>query len=371
MTREVDLIEEVARVDGLERLPATLPARRGAYGVLEPAQKLRRRVEDALAARWLFEIAGWSFADPSVPERLRLAPDDRRRKLVTLANPLSSAQSTLRTGLVGSLLDAARHNVTRGATDVRLFELGAVYFAEQHPATPPEVIANTHGPLPEDAARGAAAERAHAASLPTEELHAGALLTGTARPATWREPDPPPADFSAAKGVLEAVAETLRVPLRFEPLQEPFLHPARAARVLAGGQDAGWVGELHPRVAETWELPGGAAFEVDLAVVFAAAPSELLYEDVTSFPALRRDLAVVSDLRSDVLVDAIRGQAPLLENVEIFDVYTGPQVGEGMQSVALHLSFRAPDRTLTDAEVDEQMAAIRKALADLGAEFRA
>ncbi|HEX3318051.1 MAG TPA: phenylalanine--tRNA ligase subunit beta, partial [Solirubrobacteraceae bacterium] len=265
VTREVDLIEEVARIDGLERLPATLPARRGAYGVLTPAQRLRRATEDALAARHLHEIAGWSFADPAVPDRLRLAPDDPRRATVTLANPLSSAQSTLRTTLLASLLDAARHNAARGASDLRLFELGAVYFDQQHSAAPPEAVAAGQGPLPEDAGRRAAAERAHAATLPTERLHAAAVLTGAARPPTWRDPEPPQADFYAAKGVLEGVAATLRVPVRLEPTDgEPFLHPGRAARVLVAGELAGWLGELHPAVSEAWELPPAAAFEVDL-----------------------------------------------------------------------------------------------------------
>jgi phenylalanyl-tRNA synthetase beta chain len=118
--------------------------------------------------------------------------------------------------------------------------------------------------------------------------------------------------------------------------------------VLAGGAVAGWLGELHPAVAAAWELPGGAAFEVDHDVLFAAAPAELAYEDVTSFPAVRRDLAVVTQHPSALIVDAIRGQAPLLETVKIFDVYT-----------------------LTDEEVDKQVDAITQALAKLGAELRA
>jgi phenylalanyl-tRNA synthetase beta chain len=375
VTREVDLIEEVARVDGLERLPATLPPRRGAYGVLTSEQRLRRRAEDALAARNLFEVAGWSFASPDLPDRLRLPAGDRRRKLVTLSNPLSSAQSVMRPTLLGSLLDLARHNVAHGAGDVRLFELGAVYFDEQHPAAPPEATANGHGPLPSDTERRAAAERAHAATLPTERLHAGAVLSGAARPRTWRDPEPPPVDYFAAKGVLEALAATLRVPLSFEPTSdEPFLHPARAARVHAGGEPAGWLGELHPAVAEAWELPPAAGFEVDLETLFAAAPGTAAYQDVTSFPDVRRDLAVVAaqDVPSARIVAAIRDASPLLESVQVFDVYTGPQVGEGRRSLALHLTFRAPDRTLTDEEVDREVAAITKALHEqLEAELRA
>ncbi|MFL5876509.1 MAG: phenylalanine--tRNA ligase subunit beta [Solirubrobacteraceae bacterium] len=374
VTREVDLIEEVARVDGVEKLPATLPARRGAYGVLTPVQQLRRRTEDALAARRLDELAGWSFTAPDLPDRLRLAADDPRRAAVVLANPLSSAQSVMRTTLLGSLLDGARHNVTHGARDVRLFELGAVYLAAQHPAAPPEATAPGHGPVAGDAERRAAAQRAHAATLPTERLHAAAVLTGAARPATWREPEPPQADFFAAKGVLEGVAETLRVPLRFEPAgAEPFLHPARAARVLAAGEPAGWLGELHPAVAEAWELPPAAAFEVDLDVLFAGAPDALLYEDVISFPAVHRDLAIVvpEAVPAAEVVETIRTASPLLERVDIFDVYTGEQVGPGRKSLALHLTFRTSDRTLRDEEVDRQIEDIVGALRKLGGELRA
>ncbi|MFL5903099.1 MAG: phenylalanine--tRNA ligase subunit beta [Solirubrobacteraceae bacterium] len=374
VTREVDLIEEVARVDGVEKLPATLPARRGAYGVLTPVQRLRRRTEDALAARRLDELAGWSFTAHDLPDRLRLAADDPRRAAVVLANPLSSAQSVMRTTLLGSLLDGARHNVTHGARDVRLFELGAVYLAAQHPAAPPEATAPGHGPVAGDAERRAAAQRAHAATLPTERLHAAAVLTGAARPATWREPEPPQADFFAAKGVLEGVAETLRVPLRFEPAgAEPFLHPARAARVLAAGEPAGWLGELHPGVAAAWELPPATAFEVDLDVLFAGAPDALLYEDVISFPAVHRDLAIVvpEAVPAAEVVETIRTASPLLERVDIFDVYTGEQVGPGRKSLALHLTFRTSDRTLRDEEVDRQIEDIVGALRKLGGELRA
>jgi phenylalanyl-tRNA synthetase beta chain len=373
VTREIDLIEEVARVDGFERLPATLPARRGAYGVLTSAQRLRRNIEDALAARGLYEVAGWSFTAPDLPDRLRLPSGDPRRRLVALANPLSSTQSVLRPTLLGSLLDTARHNLARGATDLRLFEIGAVYIDEQHPAAPPAATADGEGPLASDTKRRADAERAHAATLPTERLRAGAILVGAGRPATWRDPEPPPADFYAAKGVLEAVAATLRVPLAFEPTDDqPFLHPARAARALAGGRPVGWLGELHPAVAAEWELPRAAVFEVELEALFQAAPGLPVYEDVTSFPAVHRDLAIVvpEDVAAAGVLGVLEGSA-LTESVGVFDVYRGPQVGADRKSLAVHVSFRAPDRTLTDEEVDREVAAVTEKLRALGGELRA
>ncbi len=127
VTREADLIEEVARMDGLDGLPATLPKRRGAYGVLSAEQRLRRRAVDALIGRGLYESVGWTFTSPATSERLRLAADDPRSAAPVVENPLSEEQSRLRTTLLGSLLDSAAHNVARGLSDLRLLEVGTVF----------------------------------------------------------------------------------------------------------------------------------------------------------------------------------------------------------------------------------------------------
>lgn len=345
VVREVDLIEEVARIDGLERLPATLPTRRTGGGRLSAAQRRRRAASDALAARGCFEIAGWSFVEAGEPARLRLAAGDPRAEPVVLENPMSEEHAVMRTTLLGSLLGAARHNRARGAEVPALFEAGAVYLPGGD-------------------------------GLPREPQHLAALLCGPARPPTWREPEPPPADVFAAKGLLAGVLDTLRVPWAAEAAGEPFLHPGRAARVtLAGGEPIGWVGELHPRVAAGWDLEGGAAFEIDLGAAIAAAPGDAAYAEVTAFPEVRQDLAVVvSDEvpAARVLAVARGAGGPELERAEVFDVYRGPQAGEGRVSLALRLAFRAADRTLTDEEAAERREAILAALAaELGAEARA
>jgi phenylalanyl-tRNA synthetase beta chain len=142
--------------------------------------------------------------------------------------------------------------------------------------------------------------------------------------------------------------------------------------VLAAGEPAGWIGELHPSVAEAWELPGGSAFEVDLAVLFAAAPGPPAYEDVTSYPAVHRDLAlVVPEAVPAATVLAVLAASALADDVGVFDVYRGPQVGEDRKSLAIHISFRAPDRTLTDADVDREVAALTEQLGAIGGELRA
>ncbi|MGI8594233.1 MAG: phenylalanine--tRNA ligase subunit beta [Solirubrobacteraceae bacterium] len=361
VTREADLVEEVSRVDGLENLPVTIPATRSAPGAeprpagLTERQRLRRRAQDALAAAGLHEILGWAFADPGVIDRLRLGADDPRREVVVLANPMSADQSVLRTMLLGSLLDAARHNTARNPGAVRLFEAGTVYLSTGAESSPSAT--DTAG-LP------SATDRA---GLPREPFHVGVLLAGPARPSTWREPDPPRADVFAAKGVLGRLLDDLRASWSVKAASEPFLHPGASAAVVVQGEKVGWLGELHPLVARAWDLDQGAAgFELDLEAVCQRIEGRVeRYHDVTSFPAVREDLAVtVAEhvAAGDVVGVVLRAGAPELTHAEVFDVYRGEQAGEGRTSLALALEFRAPDRTLTDEEVAQRRGAIVAAL---------
>jgi phenylalanyl-tRNA synthetase beta chain len=355
VTREADVIEEIARLWGLEKLPSTLPARRGATGRLDAGQRLRRRAEDALAAAGLYEAVGWSFAAPDLLERLRVAGDPRHAP-VRLRNPMSEEQSQLRTTLLGSLLDSLRRNRSRGAHDVRLFEYGNVYLAQ-----------------PREGERTAAELRSE--PLPEERRRLGALLTGALRPATWLEPAPPQAGFFAAKAVLAALLTALRLDWTVERATEPFLHPGRAAQVLVGGEPAGWLGELHPAVAAAWDLETVAGFELHWAVLERhAAAREAGYEDLVSFPAVRQDIAVVvpEDVAAADVVATVRAAGgALLRGVEVFDVYRGEQAGAGRTSLALRLEFRAADRTLTDEDVAQRRAKIVAALTEkLGGELR-
>jgi phenylalanyl-tRNA synthetase beta chain len=345
VTREADLIEEVSRLDALDKLPATLPSRHDAYGQLTPRQKLRRRASDALIAQGLYEIVGWSFTAPDVAERLRLAD----APVVGLENPMSTEQAQLRTTLLSSLLDIARRNLAHGTSTVRLFEAGAVY-------------------LPDGQGR-----------QPAEPYHLGAVVVGAVRPATWHDPDPRSADFFAAKGVLEGVLDTLRVPFAVHASTHPFLHPGRSASVLVGdeSQPVGWIGEVHPVVAAAWDIRETvAAFELDLDAVAPHALAETMYEDLTSFPEVREDLAVIVDdaVTAERVVEVVRGAGgPLLSRVDVFDVYRdASRIGAGNVSLALRLAYRAPDRTLTDEEVAERREAITAALAgELGGRVRA
>jgi phenylalanyl-tRNA synthetase beta chain len=357
VTREVDLIEEVARIDGLEKLPATLPARRGAVGLLSHAQRVRRASEDALVGRGLHEVVGWSFTDPGLLDRLRLPENHMLRQVVKLENPMSETQSTMRPTLLGSLLDAARHNVARNGPDVAIFESGAVY--RTHPPSAPD------------------------GDTPVEEHHAlGALLTGALggrASKSWRG-ERTEADFFAVKALLEGVLDKFHVAWSVRPAGDwPFLHPGRSAEVLAGGGEGaeivrlGFVGEVHPLVAAEWDLERTAVFAIDLGKLAAAAPPVPAFAPFASVPSLRQDLAVV--LPDDVAAGRVLEQVKkaggeMLDDVSVFDVYTGPQVGDGRRSLALALSFRDQEQTLTDEDVAPARAKIVAALGELGGELR-
>ncbi len=353
VTREIDLIEEVARIDGLEGLPATLPARRGAVGLLTPAQRVRRAAEDVMVGRGLYEVVGWSFADPALLDRLRLPAGHELRRVIALENPLSESQSILRPTIVGSLLDAARHNAARNGPDLALFESGTVYRARR--------------------------EDAGEAATPVDEHHAlGALLSGRLAPRSWRG-EARTADFFAAKALLEALLEHLHVQWWVNPGEWPFLHPGRSAAVCARSADGaqelwlGLLGELHPLVAREWDLERTAVFAVDVGKLARAAPETVSFAAFPAVPPLRQDIAVVLPLQvpADELLARVReAGGDTLDEVAMFDVYEGKQLGEGRRSLALALTFRAPDRTLTDEDVAPLRERIVAAVSALGGELR-
>ncbi len=366
VTREADLIEEVARLGDLDtQLPSTLPATPERVGRLSREQRLRRRAEDAMQGLGADEIIGWSLGDPESADRLLLPQGDRRRELVVLSNPLSGELSALRPMLLGSLLEAARLNLSRGAARVSLFESGHVYLRQ---GTPGELGEELAGVFPGD----------HPAPL-SEPHRIGHLAAGEPA-ASWRGEARAP-DLFTAKATLESLCAQLGVEATLEPAEEPFLHPGRSARVLvsprAGGAPplvAGWIGELHPVVARAWDLEGGACFEIDLAPLIAVSDwGEERYEDVTTFPALNQDIAVVvpEDIPANRVREAVlEGGGELLRTAEVFDLYRGEQLGEGQKSLALHLSFQAPDRTLTEEEVGALRERVVEALAAIEGSLR-
>ncbi|MDP9277174.1 MAG: phenylalanine--tRNA ligase subunit beta, partial [Actinomycetota bacterium] len=358
VSREVDLIEEVGRIHGYdEHLPSTLPESVGQGGRLSREQSLRRRTEDVMRDLGFDAVVNLSLTDPGMPARLRLPDADLRREPIRVSNPLSLDHSQLRTTLLGSLLDAARYNLAHGAERAALYESGRAYLREG------------------DGAGGVLGGHfAGDRPPPAHEPHRiGCLAVGPMTPQSWRGADAA-ADFFALKGALEALAAQLGAELEVEQGSEPFLHPGRSATVLLGGAKAGWIGELHPLVCRQWDLEAAAGFEIGLGeLAQAASLGREQYEDVTSFPAVRQDLAAVvgEDVPAAKVRDAVlAGGGELLRSAEVFDLYRGEQVGEGRKSLALRLTFRAPDRTLTDDEVAGLREQIRSQLAELGGSIR-
>lgn len=305
------------------------------------------------------EIVAWSFTSASALDDLLLPPGHDARAAVEIGNPIASDQAVMRTLLLGGLLQAGRASASHGAEGLRLFESGRIYM----PSTP-------------EPARGGGPEAGEfdGRQLPPvyEEHRLAALLVGPS-PRGWRA-QPGPADFFAAKGVLEGLLGSIGVEASFGPLEEPFLQPGRAASVSIGGVIAGWVGEPHPKVIANWGLPGSAAFEIALApVVGAATAGAEEYREPPGFPPVREDLSVVVDEQTPaerVLGAVVDAGSPLLDAAEVADVYESSDLGPGRRSLTLRLVFRAEDKTLSDAEVAELRAAIIGAVEAIGGEVR-
>jgi phenylalanyl-tRNA synthetase beta chain len=350
LEREVDLIEEVARIHGLDRLPSTLPARRFGHGGLDPSQRYRRTVEDLLVGAGLTEVINYGFTDDRWPDRLRLAEDDPLRRAVRIANPLSVEQSMMRTLLLPGLLETARRNLSVREERVHVFEIGRVFL----PAGP---------------------------GLPREDLHCGLLCLGPWEPDTWLRSGVS-VDYFLIKGILERLSRRLHVTLRYEPLASgganglPFLHPGRSALLVSEeGSTLGWLGEVHPLVLQAHELRGpAAAAEFDLEGLIALAAEVPLFRDLLAYPPVEQDLALVVDKSvpaADLLVAVREAAGPLLEEVRVFDLYEGAQIPAGKKSLALRLSFRSAERTLSEAEVNTLRAKMLDRLRErLGAELR-
>jgi len=359
VTREVDLVEEVGRIHGYAKnLPASLPSTSGQAGRLTREQHLRRRAEDVMRDLGFDAVVDLSLTDPGMPGRLRIADGDVRAEPIRVSNPLSAEHSVERTAVIGSLLDAASYNRAHGAERVALFESGRAYLREGSSPHEGVLAGKFVGRRPAPA---------------YEPWRIGAVAAGPIRPGSWRS-EMARADFYSVKAVLEALGRQLGAAIEVVPGEEPFLHPGRSGRVLVEGEDAGWIGEIHPLVCREWDLESAAAFEVDLAPLVAASPvGDESYEDVITYPAVNQDVAVVIDesvpaaeVRSAVLV----GGGELLRSAEVFDLYRGEQVGEGRKSLALRLTFRAPDRTLTDEEAGERRKAIEAAVERIGGSLR-
>ena len=349
---EEDLVEELVRTRGYDAIPETLPAAAVRTPAEGPEAGAVARIREALEAAGFSEAINFSFvAEPDLaPLRYDVAVGDGTALAlgIALKNPISAELSLMRTGLVPSLLKNAARNRAQRVDDVRLYELARVY----HPAP---VEAEGDAPTLED-------------------LRVAGVLLGRRAPAGWTG-GADAVDFYDAKAATEAVLQGLGVAgARWEAGGESWLHPRVAATVRAAdGERFGWVGELHPRVAKAFDLPRGVlAFELRVEALARHGAPVPRYHAIPSLPAVLRDLAVLvaEPVTAEAVLAAVR-EEPLVAEAAIFDVYRGAPIPAGRKNLALAISYRAADRTLTDAEAEAAHGRIVARLAArLGAELR-
>jgi phenylalanyl-tRNA synthetase beta chain len=340
---EDDLVEEIARVWGYERIPSTLPS--GALALTRRPRHMvaRDTVRRVLTGAGCHEAVSLSLTDPAHLRHLGLAPDDPR--VVRLQNPLATDRSVMRPTLLFGLLEALATNVRRQMPDVRLFEIGRVF------------------------------EGRGAGVLPREDTRVGVVLTGLRAPRAWHTPRARVDVFDVA-GAVEGLVEALgRGEVSVGPATAPYLEDGRAATVVVQGAPVGIVGELHPDVQKAFDLsmPVFVA-ELSLDAIEALPGRAIQYRPLARHPGIQRDLAVVlpAEVASAEVGRAIEAiRPPWLRRVALFDVYEGAQVGPGRKSLAYALLYQADDRTLTDAEVNRAHGEVVERLrAELGAEVR-
>lgn len=350
LTDPADLVEEVIRLVGYDRIPAHLPTAPAGYG-LTREQRLRRRAGVTLAGMGVVDVLTYPFTGVGDLDALLLTAGDLRRRAPRLANPLSDEQPLLRTTLLPGLLAAARRNISRGMDDLAVSEIGRVFVLRDHQR--PEL--GIDPPRPGVATRPSASDLDLLEGLlPDQPYHVAAVLSGLRDPRGWwgagRE-----ASWSDAVALAVALGEALGVRIAVRQGSDAPFHPGRTAALVVGDQVVGHAGELHPRVVAAFDMPARTcAMELDLDAVVAHAVDTAAAPDVGAQPLAKEDIALVvaeSVPAADVEQAIREGAGDLCEDVRLFDVYVGPQVPQGHRSLAFALRLRAPDRTLSAEDI--------------------
>lgn len=330
ITREIDLVEEVARVYGYHHIGTTLPRGPITQGRKNREQKLQDLAREIMVSCGLCEAVTYSFINPGSLDKLRLDPGDPLREAIPLSNPLSEEQGIMRTTLAANLLQVLHYNLNRNQYDQGIFELGSVF-------------------LPGKALSPA--------SLPRERSTLALALMGDYQDRGWKG-EPVPADFFLLKGMVELLLDRLGInDYQFVPVHYPLFHPTRAAELRVAGEKAGILGEVHGKVITAFDLEDRVYLgELDYALISQRASLEVDFKALPRFPAVLRDMALVvkeevpaGDLAGEIL--AAGGE--LVEGLKLFDLYRGDQVPPGHKSLAYSIVYRAPGRTLTDGEVNQ------------------
>ncbi|MDG3012119.1 phenylalanine--tRNA ligase subunit beta [Rhodococcus sp. D2-41] len=363
LTLPADLVEEVLRLEGLDVIPSIVPAAPSGRG-LSAQQRRRRAVGVALALGGYVEVLPTPFLPAAVFDTWGLDADDPRRTTTTVLNPLESDRPELATTLIPGLLEVLARNVSRGQRDLSLYGIAQVVLPGPDTAPVPALPVDRR-PTEEQIAQ-------LLGSLPDQPVRVGAVLTGLREPAGPWGPGRV-ADATDAFAAAEIVARAAGVELRLRSAQYLPWHPGRCAELVVGGVVVGHAGELHPAVLERAGLPPRTcAMEIDLTAL--PIVESLPAPQVSAFPAVLQDVAVVVDESvpaADVAAALRSGAGELLEDLRLFDVFTGEQLGAGRKSLAFALRFRAMDRTLTEDEASAARdAAVAAAAQSVGAQLR-
>lgn len=339
ITREIDLIEEIARVHGYDNIPTTLPKGDIPIPALNKSTEVRKRIKHFLLGSGMMEAVNYSFCHPNCFDKVRLAADNPLRQALQLKNPLSPEMSILRTTLLPSLLENAQHNHNHQINSIALFEISTVFIQGEEPN------------------------------------RVAGILAGEIGGGVYGDPYQPP-DFFDIKGTLEGILEVCGITdYKLQKTEDPTFHPGRNAAVLFGDKRIGILGEAHPTVLENYELPYKAyLFELDLDVVADAADFSKRFEPIPIYPSVQRDLAIVVDkeMQSDIPIDIIYSiGGELVESVRLFDLYVGDQIPENKKSLAYTITYHSATETLTDKAVNDlHNKVVQRLNQELGAELR-
>lgn len=350
-----DLTEEIARLVGYDKIPATLPVAPPGRG-LTRVQQQRRRLIQALADFGLTEVLAYPFVSKAANDTFGVSEEGAARSAVKLANPISEEHGYLRTSILPGLIEVAKRNHSRGFRDLALFESGLVFLPGESVGTasiPPLGIKPSDEVL-DDLFDG----------VPDQPFHLAAVLTGHDSPAAASH-TPRAWDWADALDVARLAGDVLGVDLVVSQGSHQAFHPGRTAKLaLRTGETVGYAGELHPKLLAASDMPARTvALEINADALFEAAPDVIVARHISTFPVATQDVALVvpADVPADEVLAALReGAGELLEDVALFDVYAGKGIEEGKKSLAFGLRFRAQDRTLT---ADEASAARESAVA--------
>ncbi len=325
LEREIDLVEEVARLKGFDAIPATMPMARVVSDRPTLHQRMERTVRDLLVGQGMNEIINFSFTSADSADKLLLKEDDLRRTAIKLANPLVAEQAVMRTTLLPGVLEVVARNTSFRTMDLKLFEIRRRYM-----------------PTAEE--------------MPHEALCIAGALTGIRDGSGWNRSQDD-VDFYDAKGIVENLLELVGVrgTRWVADAPETYYHPGKSCSIMVGRERIGTVGEIHPVVQENFELEKTVyAFEIDFEKLLKFSGSKKTISAPSRFPDSSRDVALLApdDLPADKILDCIYSlKASEIEQVDVFDVYRGVGIQEGFKSIAIRLRYRSYDRTLTDDEI--------------------